>query len=211
MKNLYLIPTDKPSRLRYNLSNMLVFTKDLYRDYGKEVNQNIYITSDEVIEKRDWSLESQTGKIFKAGLTVGTDYKDLFKKIILTTDEQLIADGVQDIDEEFLQWFVKNQSCEEVKVKKFSSLAECGYSYHITFPKKLKEAEHNTTPEEVVSAISFNKLINENYKKTLSFGEWLLSHDIVYIDNTTEGNIYDYNGVKLTMSELYHIFLIQNI
>jgi hypothetical protein len=30
------------------------------------------------------------------------------KKIILTTDLDLIKDGVQSIDNEFLEWFVKN-------------------------------------------------------------------------------------------------------
>jgi hypothetical protein len=37
-----------------------------------------------------------------------------WKKIILTTDQDLINDGVQAIDDEFLQWFVKNPTCEEV-------------------------------------------------------------------------------------------------
>jgi hypothetical protein len=40
------------------------------------------------------------------------------KKIILSTDQDLIKDGVQAIDEEFLEWFVKNPSCEEVEVIK---------------------------------------------------------------------------------------------
>jgi hypothetical protein len=50
-KNIHILPTDKPSRLRYNLSNVLVLTKESYRDYGKQVNQNIYITSDEEIKE----------------------------------------------------------------------------------------------------------------------------------------------------------------
>jgi type II secretory ATPase GspE/PulE/Tfp pilus assembly ATPase PilB-like protein len=51
MKNIHVLPTDKPSRLRYNLSNVLVLTKEPYRDYSKQVNQNIYITSDEEIKE----------------------------------------------------------------------------------------------------------------------------------------------------------------
>jgi hypothetical protein len=39
------------------------------------------------------------------------------RKIILTTDGDLIKDGVQSIDDEFLEWFVKNPSCEEAKVE----------------------------------------------------------------------------------------------
>jgi len=41
---------------------------------------------------------------------------NLCKKIILTTDQELIKDGVQVIEEEFLDWFVNNPSCEEVDI-----------------------------------------------------------------------------------------------
>ena len=35
-------------------------------------------------------------------------------KILLTNDPKLIADGVQAIEDEFLEWFVKNPSCRFV-------------------------------------------------------------------------------------------------
>jgi hypothetical protein len=38
-------------------------------------------------------------------------------KVVLSNDPNLIADGVQSIDDEFLEWFVKNPSCEVVDVK----------------------------------------------------------------------------------------------
>ena len=41
------------------------------------------------------------------------------KKIILTTDQDLIADGIQAISDEFINWFVKNPSCEEVEVSDY--------------------------------------------------------------------------------------------
>jgi hypothetical protein len=44
-------------------------------------------------------------------------YLEFGLKIILTTDQDLIKDGVQAIDDEFLEWFVKNPSCEEVEVR----------------------------------------------------------------------------------------------
>lgn len=49
-------------------------------------------------------------------------------------------------------------------------------------------------------------LIREKHFDTIAFGEWLLSHDISFIDNTDKGNIYDYNGVELTMEELHEIY-----
>jgi hypothetical protein len=47
-------------------------------------------------------------------------------------------------------------------------------------------------------------------QELFDFGEWLLCHDIVFIDNTDKGNIYDYNGIKLTMKDLYEIYLKEN-
>lgn len=41
-----------------------------------------------------------------------------YKKIILTTDQDLIADGVQPIDDDFLQWWITNPNCENVEIKK---------------------------------------------------------------------------------------------
>jgi hypothetical protein len=51
--------------------------------------------------------------------------KSNYKKIILTTDQDLIKDGVQAIDDEFLEWFVKNPSCEEVEIKKGKMRLNC--------------------------------------------------------------------------------------
>ena len=44
----------------------------------------------------------------------GAQYSSKQNVIILTTDQDLIADGIQSIDDEFLEWFVKNPSCEYV-------------------------------------------------------------------------------------------------
>jgi hypothetical protein len=57
---------------------------------------------------------SRLGEIIK--FHSGYDYR-YYAKIILTTDQDLIKDGVQAIDDTFLEWFVKNPSCEEVEVK----------------------------------------------------------------------------------------------
>ena len=148
MKNIHLIPTDKPSNITIRKrTGELVYDAEPFTHDEWDVisNQNIYITSDEEIKEGDWCLELQTGKIFRAGLSVGTDYEDLFKKIILTTDQDLIKDGVQAIDDEFLEWFVKNPSCEYVEVGKTNKLID-NYAekheykwevkYQIYIPKK---------------------------------------------------------------------------
>jgi hypothetical protein len=130
MKNIHILQTEKPSRL-FKFANQLqldTIPKEYYKKY------NIYITSDEDIKEGDWcyQVELNDGKVDKCyDVTLyhtwtnnGVDKTRKFKKIILTTDQDLIKDGVQSIDDEFLEWFVKNPSCEFVEVvedKKFSS------------------------------------------------------------------------------------------
>jgi hypothetical protein len=120
MKNIHLIPTDKPSRLVKNINNELKLTiQTLPKD--DEIGcypQHIYITSDEEIKERDWYFFNyQIIKCENPDLTkIPLVTKNYCKKIILTTDPELIKDNVQVIDDTFLEWFVKNPSCEEVKI-----------------------------------------------------------------------------------------------
>jgi hypothetical protein len=97
------------------------------------VNQNVYITSNEEIKEGDLVIESDLEIITQAkfhyleglkGQFIDGIHINCWKKIILTTDQDLIADGIQSIDDEFLEWFVKNPSCEEVEVKHFGTC--CG-------------------------------------------------------------------------------------
>ena len=114
MKNIHLIPTDKTSRL-FLKENILLLNNQytLQEVFPKGKCQNIYITSDEEIKFNDYITDSYKVWQWK-------DNSSLLgrKKVILSTDQDLIKDGVQAIDDEFLEWFVKNPSCEEVVVEK---------------------------------------------------------------------------------------------
>jgi hypothetical protein len=122
MKNIHIIPTDNPSRLYLHSNNELELRSNIIRaseDYLGS-NQYIYITSDEEIKAGDYRLNIQRDyfkKSDKEGLGYYNKRNDVFKKIILTTDQDLIKDGVQAIDDEFLEWFMKNSSCEWVEAK----------------------------------------------------------------------------------------------
>jgi hypothetical protein len=111
-KNIWLLPTKKMSRLylRNGVLKMDNSGFNLQLPY-----QNIYITSDEEI-KEDDVVYSKRGFIGKFG-KFENSYIDECKKIILTTDQDLIKDGVQAIPDEFLEWFVNNSSCEYVEVE----------------------------------------------------------------------------------------------
>jgi hypothetical protein len=132
MKNLHVLPTDKPSRLYLEFGDGdLCLANNILPQTKRSNNQNIYITSDEEIKEGDrvldkfnqrWKLEdekliafdSKGIKRFSTDNILGHECK----KIILTTDQDLIKDGVQSIDDEFLEWFVQNPSCERVVVSK---------------------------------------------------------------------------------------------
>jgi hypothetical protein len=78
--------------------------------------------------------------------TLGWEQKDLKTnlKIILTTDPNLIKEGVQAIDDEFLEWFVKNPSCEEVEVEKtFVTNSGLGYQEYAVLDSNFKVIEIN--------------------------------------------------------------------
>jgi hypothetical protein len=130
MKNIHILPTDKPSRLyTVNSINKLDWSEGYLHQVDGATNQNLYITSDESLKQGEENLGCYylhyNGKIIKKNNSEWTNtYNNQFiKKIILTTDQDLIKDGVQAIDDEFLEWFVKNPSCEFVEVKE----DECGW------------------------------------------------------------------------------------
>jgi hypothetical protein len=141
MKNLHVLPTDKPSRLSILNSGKLNFGAEIMSSSNSKP-QHIYITSDEEIKEGDYMYDID-GDVGKA---IGSDMKEFEgnKKIILTTDQDLIKDGVQKINDEFLEWFVKNPSCENVKVEEEQINNKPGssystitiYKYKIIIPKE---------------------------------------------------------------------------
>jgi hypothetical protein len=152
MQNLFLVPTEKPSRLT-KINDELFFGKN-EREMLSEpslniVAQHIYITSDEQPKHNDYYTTD--GKEIYYCNTLNPTRNNHYKKIILTTDQDLIADGVQSIDDEFLEWFVKNPSCEFVEVKKgFEDGTAWGYNfldYKIIIPQAEPKQETLTYTE----------------------------------------------------------------
>ena len=150
MKNIHLIPTDKPSRL-HKIGNELGLT-DKPNSNLLAKQQNIYITNDEEIKEGDWIYDSSENDIIKRSNfpDINRYIKKFCKKIILTTDQDLIKDGVQAIDDEFLEWFVKNPNCESVEIKTFCCQEisknycdlRCGkQTYKIIIPKEEPKQE----------------------------------------------------------------------
>jgi hypothetical protein len=129
MKNIHLLPTDKGQRITKTNKGTFLFCSVVAKDFIETRKDysgfHLYITSDEEIKDGDWFLFP----LFKKGCKIKQyDSEKHFaqepcislanlkaKKIILTTDQSL--EGIQVIDDKFLEWFVKNPSCESVEVK----------------------------------------------------------------------------------------------
>ena len=164
MKNIHLLPTEKPSRLYKSKITQNIFISNIISQHGDATyNQHIYITNSEEIKEGDWCLcsEELVHKVVEIKSNIGiirfqdgvTEVLNACEKIIITTDPNLIADGVQAIDDNFLEWFVKNPSCEGVEVKHFGtccgnqSITQCinceKYNpiYKITIPKEEPKQE----------------------------------------------------------------------
>jgi hypothetical protein len=145
MKNIHLLPTSSPSKIFYIAENF-------HLEKGQRIEpksyQHIYITSDEEIKegelkKGDWYYSPIHNKIFQC--IHNNEVFELERKIILTTDQDLIKDGVQAIDDNFLEWFIKNPSCEYVEVryekirvdKNFNNISHWNrFKYKIIIPQE---------------------------------------------------------------------------
>jgi hypothetical protein len=85
--------------------------KNLYK-----IEDELYIISNnESINENDHII-TQDGRLVEVSYLLAKDVQG-GHKVILTTNKLLINDGVQAIPDEFLEWFVKNQICEKVKVE----------------------------------------------------------------------------------------------
>ena len=119
------------------------------------------------------------------GIEKGHHLNKGLKKIILTTDQDLIKDGVQAIEDEFLEWFVKNPSCEKIEVEKApydgtKSISKYwGGEYKITIPSE-------ETLEQFMASLPYYGHCNHEYLEGIEEGakwqqERMYSEEIIDI------------------------------
>lgn len=175
MKNLFLLPTDKPSRLILysTLVNEFRLVAEPIENWKHK--KHIYITSYEEIKEGDWVIESSLNRVFKSHKHGLPNYNPNKKKIILTTDPKLIADGVQAIDDTFLEWFVKNPTCEFVDlehvIKEYVDEQDA-YGYDVDYYKIIIPKQEQTEDSGIFSTSEIDELVsNEFHCNTPSFTE----------------------------------------
>jgi hypothetical protein len=165
MKNIHILPTDKPSSYVTN-----------YMEQNMQW-QNIYITSDDEIKEEDWAchknITNDKYQVIICTVSNKESIQEHWNKIILTTDQDLIKDGVQAIDDEVLHWFVKNPSCESVDLDTFSMGNKV--LYNVGFPKEEPKQE---TLEEAAENMWLDPIKNLTSKMSFIAGaKWQAEKD----------------------------------
>ena len=124
MKNIYLLNTEMPTEGivigRISGVSFTEYREELIKlpvetfrgNYYEPVN--IYITSDDKIELNDYIVDNWQVEKWK-------DRSSLLgkKKVIMTTDKQLISEGIQEIDGRFLDWIIQNHDINYIKMEEY--------------------------------------------------------------------------------------------
>jgi hypothetical protein len=177
MKNIHILPTNKPSRLFKDDFGKYFVSINIDQEQNHFKPQNIYITNDLEIKEGDWYIHKQINYLRVSNSTaIPMDAK----KIILTDNKDLIKDGVQAIDDEFLEWFVNNPSCEEVEVDKGYRGVNL-FNYKIIIPQEepkqetLEEAAERILLGEDLDLSDYDK--RHILKAMLSIAKWKQEQD----------------------------------
>ncbi len=148
MKNIHILPTEDKGRITKYNKELHIEKIAIYNEPSIKMEVfNIYITNNEEIKEGDWHLKPKYSSAIKIGYEINQADSSYFggygydwtycKKIILTTDLDLIKDGVQAIDDEFLEWFIKNPSCENIKIEStYKDFNPITYTHKIIIPKE---------------------------------------------------------------------------
>jgi hypothetical protein len=230
-KNLYLLPTDKPSRLIIysTLLNEFRLLAEPIEDWKHK--RNVYVTSDEEPKAGDYVLDDEQDvfQVLEINHTQGILRSDGFthviaicKKIILTTDDELIKDGVQAIDDEFLEWFVRNPSCEKVEVNSIPRCCgRCNGIDDLCFTDmtcddhkergceicygKMVEYFIIIPKEEPNREITFEKVFGEEKKKDLK--EFIDKHKKETLDEAVE-RLFNYHSNNTSLAEGHYDYMM---
>jgi hypothetical protein len=172
MKNIHLIPTDKPSSLVLETKNNNLFITTT-KDFGTKIMkfQHIYITSDEEIKEGDYYYLPRTNSVHKCiedPTELNLERRLGVAKIILTTDQSL--NGVQAIDDEFLGWFVDNPNFKVIKIEKEQVNNKPGSSYStITYYKYKIIIPQKETKQETIEEVAKKQWGNVHRTGVLGF------------------------------------------
>lgn len=170
MANIHILPTDKPSRLTI-YSTLLNEFRLLPEPIGDWKNKrNIYITSDETPKEGGYVLWENKVYKYREFMKMRTPvYTDYFS-IIITTDLELIKDGVQALEDKEIEFIISNPKVNKLDVTK--ELCYKPYNEETEVPKEKYEYYMVVLPkEELLKTAMFNIMDNLSIPKEFQANE----------------------------------------
>lgn len=195
--------TDNPSRLHFGFNGLFISPNPQISNSINSIveGRNLYITNDEEIKeerlyKEIYVIDIQTkniGKLtcknnFFKGSSKLIEIKwidkqniwnyNSLKEVILTTDTDLINNGVQPIDDTFLKWFVNNPICEFVEVERLDTFKKTNEVYvdEITggnYYEIIKQYKIIIPQEELSTKLHKGEIVDESYPEAFRQQETL--------------------------------------
>lgn len=184
------------------------------------IPHNIYITSNEEIKIKDYAYH----KVFGVGKIINIDGVECFvtikrktndgsattpwkrnipdiKKIILTTDQDLIKDKVERINDEFIEWFVKNPSCEFIEVENKDMFYDREYwhtRYKIIIPKEEPKQETTLEKAKKYAELSY---YGDEVDAFVRGVKWQQEQDLSMVQGYLSANLQNIELLKKMYSE----------
>jgi hypothetical protein len=174
-----------------------------------KIEDELYIISDK--EKSSYCIKECTMaglNIDRCDCPIQGGCSNKVGTVILTTNNLLIKDGVQAIDDTFLEWFVKNPSCEEVEVKK-ECCGQCDERLCEVYDLGIKELDYKIVlPKE--DQVVVNKM--EEFTtptNRIDYKHFIIHNDTKYIRSETmwvskplqSKNKLDFHTIKWELSD----------
>jgi len=99
------------------------------------LNRNIYITNEQEIKVKDWYINMETNMLVESKNVM--DCNSYIKKIILTTDQDLINEGVFSIDNKTLELLANNPTCVYANIEPLlSNNGRALFGYNLSIPQE---------------------------------------------------------------------------
>ena len=101
------------------------------------LNRNIYITNEQEIKVKDWYINMETNMLVESKNVM--DCNSYIKKIISTTDQDLINEGVFSIDNKTLELLANNPTCVYANIEPLlSNNGRALFGYNLSIPQEEK-------------------------------------------------------------------------
>jgi hypothetical protein len=184
MKNIHIVPTK-------NKSNLFEWDGELrlgdyafnYIDDLKSecANRHLYITSDDKIRWDDFYLNTDSNVIYGSR---GNEKPNISKKIILTTDDKLIKQGVQPMPDDFINWLISNP-CDYTEVKKIPTNNSKVFFYKlIVFEEAIIDEEAKSkefwSEEQTMSFLGYNDTSMRSLRNSKGLTRYQIGHRYFY-------------------------------